>query len=172
LSGNTSSSHLGLLSYHSIHRGIAGLDLDQTANCLDDFDKPVSRKRHGTFKPCSFAPWIFADQTTNGQVLSVCDLVAPVQFRFMFLGYWLVLATATSHAGFENLVLGDKAHLKVGSFHHQLHHRYFECNYGNAEMPWDNWFGSYHDGSHEATERVRETKKRMYANIQREGKNN
>ena len=29
-------------------------------------------------------------------------------------------------------------------------------------MPWDNWFGSFHDGSLEATERVRETKKRMH----------
>ena len=60
-------------------------------------------------------------------------------------------------------MLGDKAHLKVGSFHHQLHHRYFECNYGGPEMPWDNWFGSFHDGSPKATERVRETKKRMHA---------
>jgi len=40
---------------------------------------------------------------------------------------------------------------QVGSFHHQLHHRYFECNYGGPEMPWDNWLGSFHDGSPEAT---------------------
>ena len=78
--------------------------------------------------------------------------------------HWIFAGTCFSHVAcwFENLVLGDKAHLKIGSFHHQLHHRYFECNYGGPEMPWDNWFGSFHDGSPEATQRVRETKKRMH----------
>ncbi|KIC08848.1 desaturase [Leisingera sp. ANG-M1] len=83
--------------------------------------------------------------------------------HLIFMGYWLALATATSHAGFENLVLGESARLRIGSFHHQLHHRYFECNYGNPEMPWDNWFGSYHDGSPEATAEARERKKQMYS---------
>ena len=50
--------------------------------------------------------------------------------HFLFMGFWLALATATSHSGYENLVLGEKAHLKIGTFHHQLHHRFFECNYG------------------------------------------
>ena len=91
-------------------------------------------------------------------------LVLPAHpVHFIFMGYWLALATATSHAGFENLVLGENTRLKIGSFHHQLHHRYFECNYGNPEMPWDNWFGSYHDGSAEATKAVRERKNRMHS---------
>ena len=90
-------------------------------------------------------------------------LIVPAHpIHFLFMGYWLALATATSHSGYEKLVLGDKTHLKIGTFHHQLHHRYFECNYGNTEMPWDNWFGSYHDGSPEATERVKKVRKRMY----------
>ena len=90
-------------------------------------------------------------------------LVVPAHpIHLLFIGYSLALSSATSHAGLENLVLGDKAPLKIGSFHHQLHHRYFECNYGGPEMPWDNWFGSFHDGSSEATKRVRETKKRMH----------
>lgn len=37
----------------------------------------------------------------------------------------------------------------------QLHHRYFDCNYGDDAMPWDNWFGSFHDGTSEATARMR-----------------
>lgn len=91
-------------------------------------------------------------------------LVVPAHpVHLLFMGYWLALATATSHAGFENLVVGGKAILKIGSFHHQLHHRYFECNYGSAEMPWDNWFGSYHDGSPETTAAIRERKRRMHS---------
>ena len=47
----------------------------------------------------------------------------------------------------------------MGTFFHQLHHRYFECNYGTAEMPWDRWFGSFHDGTAEGLKRVRARKK-------------
>ena len=83
--------------------------------------------------------------------LAVFLVVPSHPLHMLFLCYWLTLATATSHSGYENIVLGDKAHLKIGSFFHQLHHRYFECNYGNVEMPWDRWFGSHHDGSAEAT---------------------
>ena len=61
--------------------------------------------------PAVLRPGFLRTRLPMDRSSAFCDLVAPVQFRFMFLGYWLVLATATSHAGFENLVLGDKAHL-------------------------------------------------------------
>ncbi|MEM7243435.1 MAG: sterol desaturase family protein [Pseudomonadota bacterium] len=57
------------------------------------------------------------------------------------------LTAATSHAGFDALLIKDKRSLELGNFHHQMHHRYFECNYGSLEVPWDKVFGSYHDGS-------------------------
>jgi Delta7-sterol 5-desaturase len=69
------------------------------------------------------------------------------------------LTAATSHTGFENLLVRDKKQLALGTFHHQMHHRYFEVNYGNLEMPWDKWFGSFHDGtlkSHEQLKRNRQ----------------
>jgi len=72
------------------------------------------------------------------------------------------LAPAFSHAGFEKLIIKDKEITDAADFHHQLHHRFFECNYGNIEMPWDRWLGSYHDGSDEATIRINERRKRMY----------
>ncbi len=56
-----------------------------------------------------------------------------------------------SHSGFEKLYVADKERAKMGDFFHQLHHRYFECNYGTVEMPWDRWFGSFHDGTEAAT---------------------
>ncbi len=27
--------------------------------------------------------------------------------------------------------------IEVGDFFHQLHHRFFDCNYGTWETPWD-----------------------------------
>lgn len=83
-------------------------------------------------------------------------LVVPCHpAHVIFMGFWLGLATATSHSGYEAVLFGTSARLKIGSFFHQLHHRYFECNYGNPEFPLDVWFGSYHDGSPEATKRIR-----------------
>ena len=37
-----------------------------------------------------------------------------------------------------------------------MHHRYFECNYGNLEVPWDKWFGSFHDGTIAAHQRMKQ----------------
>merc|ERR1712107_507431 len=35
-----------------------------------------------------------------------------------------------------------------GSYYHQLHHAYFECNYGDsAGIPFDYIFGTFEDGS-------------------------
>lgn len=65
------------------------------------------------------------------------------------------LTAATSHTGFENLLVKDRKRLALGTFHHQMHHRYFEVNYGNLEMPWDKWFGTFHDGTKAAHERLK-----------------
>lgn len=69
---------------------------------------------------------------------------------------------AMSHTGYEDLLVRDKRRLALGTFYHQLHHRYYECNYGNQEMPWDRWFGTFHDGTPEGTIATRERRKVMY----------
>ena len=70
------------------------------------------------------------------------------------------LTAATSHTGFENLLVKDRKQLALGTFHHQMHHRYFEVNYGNLEMPWDKWFGTFHDGTKAAHERLKDRRGR------------
>lgn len=71
---------------------------------------------------------------------------------------------AQGHVGFEKLLLkGDKG-VPAASYFHQLHHRYFECNYGETDFPFDKWFGTYHDGSPEAHATMRE-KRKMAHNI-------
>ncbi|MEO0342754.1 MAG: sterol desaturase family protein [Pseudomonadota bacterium] len=66
-----------------------------------------------------------------------------VIFHLMFYG----LLAITTHTGFEGVLFRNKKRLHLGNFHHQLHHRYFECNYGNLDVPWDMLFGSWHDGT-------------------------
>ena len=72
------------------------------------------------------------------------------------------LNPACSHSGYDGIEIRGKTRLALGDFFHQLHHRYFECNYGTAEMPWDKWFGSFHDGSAEATSQIQERRRRMH----------
>jgi len=54
------------------------------------------------------------------------------------------LTPASGHNGFHGPVFGDTVH--GGSYFHYLHHRYFECNYGEATIPFDRWFGTFRDG--------------------------
>ena len=75
--------------------------------------------------------------------------------HFFFHMHLEALNPLASHSGFDGLVVNGKRRIKLGDFFHQLHHRYFECNYGTAEMPWDKWFGSFDDGTPEARQRIR-----------------
>ena len=90
-------------------------------------------------------------------------LVVPSHpLHVLFHGYVQSTHPVFSHSGFEKLVVNDSPQLRMGVYFHQLHHRYFECNYGTVEMPWDRWFGSYHDGTGRATEEARARKTQMY----------
>jgi lathosterol oxidase len=60
------------------------------------------------------------------------------------------LTAATTHTGYQGIVVKDKLRLSLGTFHHQMHHRFFECNYGGLEIPCDKWAGSFHDGTVES----------------------
>ena len=66
-----------------------------------------------------------------------------VIFHLFFYGLYAI----TTHTGFEGLLFKNKKRLHLGNFHHQIHHRYFECNYGTLDVPWDILFGSWHDGT-------------------------
>lgn len=83
----------------------------------------------------------------------------PVHILFHLQYYFLT--AMTTHTGFQGLLIKDKNRLELGTFHHQMHHRYFECNYGSLEVPFDKWFGTFHDGTVEANERMQERRKRI-----------
>jgi sterol desaturase/sphingolipid hydroxylase (fatty acid hydroxylase superfamily) len=87
----------------------------------------------------------------------------PIHLYFHVI--YLAPGAAMTHTGYEDLLIKDKRKLALGTFYHQLHHRYYECNYGNQEMPWDRWFGTFHDGSDEGTKETRSRKKDMYSGV-------
>lgn len=72
----------------------------------------------------------------------------------------LAFAPAQGHSGFERIIVNGKAVLQPGDYFHNLHHRFFECNYGgDGTIPFDKWFGTFHDGTPEATERMKARRK-------------
>ena len=90
-------------------------------------------------------------------------LIVPSHpLHLMFHAMFQQVSPVLSHSGFEKLIAQDTEAARAGDFFHQLHHRYFECNYGTSELPFDKWFGTFHDGSAAATVRTRAHKKQMY----------
>ena len=63
------------------------------------------------------------------------------------------------HVGFDQVEVDDEKAIGTHAFAHYLHHKYFEVNYADGTIPLDRWFGTWHDGSAEAGERMRERMK-------------
>ncbi len=66
------------------------------------------------------------------------------------------LSPAASHSNFVRWKLPLGVEVPAGDHFHNLHHRYFECNYGNLPSPIDRWFGTFHDGTPEAHEAMKD----------------
>ena len=64
--------------------------------------------------------------------------------HFLLDAQHAALTPAYGHIGFEGPLLDGK--LPAGSYFHYLHHRYFECNYGESTLPFDRLFGTLRDG--------------------------
>jgi sterol desaturase/sphingolipid hydroxylase (fatty acid hydroxylase superfamily) len=47
------------------------------------------------------------------------------------------------------------ADFDIDAHAHYLHHKHFECNYADGILPLDRWFGTFHDGSLEAQEKMK-----------------
>ena len=88
-------------------------------------------------------------------------VVGAHPLHIIFHLQFYTLSAVTTHSGYQGLLIRDRNRLSLGTFHHQMHHRYFECNYGSLEIPWDKWFGSFHDGTVAANERMKARRKRL-----------
>jgi len=81
-------------------------------------------------------------------------IVPSHPLHMLFTQFHLLMAPVPGHAGFERVELGGSS-LDTHGYAHYLHHKYFEVNYSDGAVPLDRWFGSFHDGSPEAMERMR-----------------
>lgn len=81
-------------------------------------------------------------------------IVPSHPLHMLFNQFHLVMAPVPGHAGFDRVEIGGAA-LDTHGYAHYLHHKYFEVNYSDGAVPLDRWFGSFHDGSPEALDRLR-----------------
>jgi len=79
--------------------------------------------------------------------------------HMIFNGQHASFTPAQGHVGFEKVVVNEKVNVSAASYFHQLHHRYFECNYGEPDIPFDHWFGTSHNGTPEAHDAMRAKRK-------------
>jgi ferredoxin-NADP reductase/sterol desaturase/sphingolipid hydroxylase (fatty acid hydroxylase superfamily) len=77
-------------------------------------------------------------------VVLIHYIVPSHPLHFLFNSQHTALTPAAGHSGFEGKLLN---YLNFGSYFHYLHHRLFDCNYGESTIPLDKWFGSFEDGS-------------------------
>ena len=89
----------------------------------------------------------------------------PLHALYLILHHGI--GAPVSHIGFEKVKVG-KTGVVTGDFFHQLHHRYFDCNYGYSDMPMDVWFNTFHDGTPEGDQLIRERRKALLQ-AQKEG---
>lgn len=83
-------------------------------------------------------------------------MVIPVSpFVVILTNLFTAMDPARGHCGFDRFEIGYGRTMPAGTYYHDLHHKYFECNYGLQVIPIDAWMGTWHDGSPEAHERMR-----------------
>lgn len=76
----------------------------------------------------------------------------------MFNSIHLAMSPIPGHAGFEQVEVGP-TEVSTHGFAHYLHHKLFEVNYADGVIPLDRWFGSFHDGSPEADDRLKQRRR-------------
>jgi len=89
-------------------------------------------------------------------VVLIHFIVPSHPIHFFFDSQLTALTPASGHLGFEGPLFNGK--FVAGSYFHYLHHRFVSCNYGEATVPLDKWFGSFFDG--EGEYRTKPPKKR------------
>ena len=75
----------------------------------------------------------------------------------------LGVGPAQGHTGFDRVEVGESKTFDASYYAHYLHHKYFEVNYSDGMVPLDRWFGSFHDGTPEAHEAMKERRMRRSA---------
>lgn len=94
-------------------------------------------------------------------------LVPATPLHVIFHVQWASLLPQQGHNGFGKIdVGGEGKSIDTDHYVHYLHHKYFEVNYGGHLVPFDKWFGTFHDGTMEAHGRMNERLRKRHKKSQ------
>ncbi|MBY5460839.1 sterol desaturase family protein [Rhizobium leguminosarum] len=82
-------------------------------------------------------------------------------YHLHFAGFGAVVG----HVGFDKIETSDESAIDTHAFAHYLHHRYFEVNYADGGIPFDRWFGTWHDGTPEGDRLMNERWEKKRARV-------
>ena len=123
--------------------------------------RPVYRLVHAVHhRNVNLGPWAGFSMHPIEHVIYLSTVLIHVlvlshPLHVIFHLQWQAIGANTSHAGFEALTLRGKPVIYLTSYFHQMHHRYYDCNYGNPLIVGDKWFGSYHNGTAASWEAIK-----------------
>jgi len=84
---------------------------------------------------------------------------------------YFCLTAATTHCGYQSIrAQNEHKVISLGTFHHQIHHRFMHCNYGVLEFPWDKFMGSFHDGTEQSHARLTSHMRHRARQLRAQGK--
>ncbi|MGB2208358.1 MAG: sterol desaturase family protein [Candidatus Puniceispirillaceae bacterium] len=135
------------LWFYLIHRALHWPPLYRLAHHVHHRNVSVGPWSGNAMHPLEHVIWM------SGAFIYAVIACNPV--HVIFSQYLSILGAVTSHSGYEGLVIGKTRVMRMGDFFHQLHHRFYECNYGTSEVGCDDWAGSFHDGTEEGAKQIR-----------------
>jgi lathosterol oxidase len=123
--------------------------------------KRVHRVHHLSHNPTPWAAFSFhpLEAMIEGMIFPLAVLILPVtSFAWYCWTIYMVLMNVMGHLGFEILPKGFASHRFLRwhntSVHHNMHHRYFRCNYGLYFNIWDRLMGTNHPNYEEQYLRI------------------
>lgn len=142
-------------SFYWIHRFLHWPPLYRLAHSVHHRNTSIGPWSGNSMHPVEHALWLSS--------VAINWLIASHPVHVIYYQQIQIITAITSHTGYEGLWIKDENRFEMGEFFHQLHHRYHECNYGSSETHWDQLFGTFHDGSPQATKVMRKRRKAMHA---------
>lgn len=130
--------------------------------------KPLYRFHDLHHKNVNIGPWSGLSMHPVEHVIYLSSMllhlvIASHPFHMLYHNFFLTAGASAGHTGYQNIDVKGRNALDIGDLFHQLHHRYYNCNYGQMFVPLDKWFGSFHDGTAEATTRIMKQQFRLKA---------
>ncbi|MBL6856019.1 MAG: sterol desaturase family protein [Rhodobacteraceae bacterium] len=141
-------------AFYWIHRALHWPPLYRIAHVIHHRNTNIGPWSGNSMHPVEHILWL------SSVLIHLVIASHPIHVLFFQLSQ--VISAITNHSGFESIMVRDKSRLAMGDFFHQLHHRYYECNYGSIETHWDKLFGTFHDGTDKGLEITRRRKREIH----------